>query len=307
MTYSRYSKSRISTLGTALIAFTAIYAPGCDRVDGSGVESSAGGTPLHETGDGDHGAETGGSGSGGAGSGGSVEVGTGAVDGSGGFENCGSRYPFVSCSDGELVFGLTLQVCLPVDPSWGTTSHTCLLGCREEGVFDPQELGADTVYDLCEELSIRREGFPCTDDIDCISPIDAAFESNLTGAQEGLGGEGGMGVGLGGSSSVSLGCGPMGSCRPEEPKWDGMGESCSGTTSASQEGPALVRADTCSSGGCVVSEGGETAGTCTVGCISDPDCPDGHRCADVLDDRYTVWGTTQQDVPPPRVTVCLPG
>lgn len=313
MTTSQYSKRSVVAWSFALTSLALTLAPACDRVDDgspSDLASSSGGTV------GNLGGSSGGTESGGSDTGGAAETGSGATGGGSGGrmpEQCFEIMPYgVSCLEDRLQYGLNWEHSCPPDftpPTYPT--HECALGCREEGRQLSVDFSGDPtdvlrrVYGFCEEFSIRGEGFPCTEDVDCLTPIGALYESNLAEGLGGIGGGGGAG-GAADSTGGLLSCGSTGKCEFREPSADGLGQACSGDTDGFLTGPALSRSAECESGGCLVLEGGEAGGLCTVGCETDADCSDDYTCSDVLDDRYTIWGATYPFVEPPRVLVCLP-
>lgn len=175
--------------------------------------------------------------------------------------------------------------------------HTCALGCREEGARQNNE--PERVFLLCEEASLRRAGFPCRRDVDCLSPIGATETSQSfanAGAEQ-----------LSATDAERLVCGDSGACEAAAaiPPTD-MGSACTVETSSQQPGPVVGSSDGCDSGACVVLEGGSSEGTCSSGCSGDGDCPAGYTCADALDNRYGTWGATGHNIAPPRVTACVP-
>jgi hypothetical protein len=176
-----------------------------------------------------------------------------------------------------------------------TSRHACALGCREEGGVENER---DLVFMLCEEASLRRAGFPCRHDVDCLSPIGATQASHLL-ADAGIGQT---------SASPWLVCGTSGVCDtaaavalPSD-----LGRECSTETSDQQPGPVVATNEGCESGACLVLTGGSSNGTCTTGCAGEGECPAGYTCSDVLDNRYVTWSRTGELIAPPRITACVP-
>jgi hypothetical protein len=213
-------------------------------------------------------------------------------------EDCWECLPFGSkCSASVIDYDLTFDRACP-GMQCTVAHHTCALGCREEGAY--WGAGEENVFAHCEDTSIRAPGFPCRADIDCVTPVGAMLASNLTNAVTGLGGAT--------SGSGELHCSEEGTCAFDLPGagTEDFGESCSIETSSVHAGPVVGFADTCSGGACLVLEGGQAAGACTLSCETSV-CPHGYRCVDVLDNRYTTWSTLYEPISPPRILACVPG
>lgn len=201
------------------------------------------------------------------------------------------------CDDGVITYRYTwANACPPSECN--AFSHTCALGCRQQGAREDRE--AERVFMLCEEASLRGAGFPCRYDVDCVSPIGATETSRLLA-------DAGTPPGSA-TNAAPLVCGAhrlceaaVGATAPAD-----MGTPCSFESSEQRPGPSVGASDGCQSGACIVLEAGSSEGTCSVGCSADGDCPSGYACTDVLDNRYVTWGFTGHDIAPPRIKVCVP-
>lgn len=177
----------------------------------------------------------------------------------------------------------------------------CVLGCVEDGArlsYGNEDVPKTLM--MCEEATIRGPGFPCRADIDCATPVGAVYQSRLTNGESGLGG-------APATDPTALHC-VSEVCTPGAPTApDDASEGCLIESSSYLTGPALGFVDSCTSGACLVLEGGAASGVCTSSCQTDVDCGTGSRCAEVLDNRYTTWRYMPPDlVPPPRILACVP-
>lgn len=221
---------------------------------------------------------TGGAGAGGEASGGQSSTQVGGTSTGGAIIECfGDRS--VRCDDGRAVHVppyINVSDIRDCDGVW----YDCLLGCRIDGDKAPGPLPLGS---LCEEGSIRVEGFPCSADIDCVSPVGATVESNLSDhlAAGGLGGQGGSTA-----AADYLGCDAAGTCRGVDGpiQYTDIGHPCSAAV-GDPRSPSVAHDLSCGSGACLLPPGSDT-GVCTSSCDTDADCPPSFECAAVTDNRY---------------------
>lgn len=224
--------------------------------------------------------------------------GTGSSGAGGGAGQCLECFPFgAECLDGVISYRLGWgSACPPSECQ--LSKHVCALGCRQERVQEYAE--SLLVFALCEDTSVRGAGFPCRNDVDCATPVGATLGSNLNTDSS-------PGNSPDGTESELLRCSERGACTAGlSQRADDVGEPCSIETSDGQPGPVVGSVDTCATGACLVLTGGLSEGACTVACRRDSDCPADHGCADVLDNRYTVWGHVAEAIAPPRILACVP-
>lgn len=225
--------------------------------------------------------------------------GGGGTAGSGGAPLCLECFPFPAhCLDGTVYYQFSFGSACPPEQCTSPTIP-CALGCIDEELTVPSYAEKDQTPFLCEDAAVRGPGFPCRADIDCVTPIGALFDSNLTDPAAGLGGAG--------PNSDSLSCAEEGFCVPGLPSAvPDMGDACESVASAAYVGPALGFDASCTSGACLVGDGGQSVGTCTTSCETYDDCPAGYSCAEAIDNRRTIWGPLDYSLSPTRLLVCVP-
>lgn len=285
----------------AWVPFAVGFAVACSDTDA--IRGTSGSTDPDTVGESPsaNGGQGGVSGGGGvsARTGGEGGVSGGGTEGGGGsVPPCGECFPYGSrCSNGVVDYRLGYGSACEPDYHCNFAQHACELGCWEEGAHWGPNLRE--VFSHCEETGVRGGGFPCRGDIDCVTPIGATLESHLnTAPTSGLGGVA--------SDAGELYCSEQGACAfGGSGAGDDFGEACSIVTSEVQPGPVVGFAETCASGACLVMVGGSSTGTCTISCGADSDCPPDQSCADVLDNRYSVWSFIADSVLPPRILACI--